>query len=430
MKKIIAIILALLTLINIFTAFAKVEGKYTFNIHLEYERSQNPQENSAAKNNVDNNLKALKPTEFTSDFNDKENTEDISISFDYEIDKDAVLKAIKQTSQFEIKDSYGNIILDKYDLNKAIIYDRFCPTEETEEEMSEELYYDIDEYGNTDAVLYPKNPQTTTVLEFVLTSEGRSKLKEASSELVENKSKDNKLFIYINGSLLCTYKAKRGNSFIAYIGSSDKEHTDIALSLSMQDKYLIPKKIEITEIKPVEAYEINCSPWAYEYVENMIALGIINGDSRVDYKEPVTRLEFCEYATGVIMVQGKADYNINEYNSEFKDTKNKKVAMLNKLGIINGKGDGIFAPNDNITREEASAILVRMFKLLTGVTPLGGDIYRFNDHESISDWAKESVYAAYNSKIMTGIGDNIFNPQGTFTREQSFVTFKNIMIGM
>lgn len=46
----------------------------------------------------------------------------------------------------------------------------------------------------------------------------------------------------------------------------------------------------------------------------------------------------------------------------------------------------------------------------------------FLDGENIRAWARSDVYWAYNNGVMTGIGDNAFDPTGQYTREQSIVT--------
>ncbi|MEE1203608.1 MAG: S-layer homology domain-containing protein, partial [Bacteroidales bacterium] len=65
----------------------------------------------------------------------------------------------------------------------------------------------------------------------------------------------------------------------------------------------------------------------------------------------------------------------NEF-SDIKDIAWAKDAInkLSKKGIINGKGDNLFAPYDNITREEFASILVR----LLGVNEVSSDI-NFSD---------------------------------------------------
>ena len=104
----------------------------------------------------------------------------------------------------------------------------------------------------------------------------------------------------------------------------------------------------------------------------------------------------------------------------FTDTQNPNVQKLVSAGIIYGYPDGTFRPKEMLTREMAAAILVRLTEAMRGeITVIS---HTFADAESISAWAKYDVEKAYQSGLMLGIGDNLFNPQGLYTREQSCAT--------
>ena len=91
-------------------------------------------------------------------------------------------------------------------------------------------------------------------------------------------------------------------------------------------------------------------------------------------------------------------------------------ASINEMrvrGVVNGKSDTIFAPNDSITREEFAAIVVRAFGLGTGDT----------DGITFSDVNKGAWYAAYIAKaaergIVNGMDNNNFGVGQNVTREQ------------
>jgi len=60
------------------------------------------------------------------------------------------------------------------------------------------------------------------------------------------------------------------------------------------------------------------------------------------------------------------------------------------------------------------------------LSPWLGGPYPFADNDNISSWAAESVLEIYQAKIMTGVGDMRFDPQGAYTREQSIVTIEQL----
>lgn len=73
-----------------------------------------------------------------------------------------------------------------------------------------------------------------------------------------------------------------------------------------------------------------------------------------------------------------------------------------------------------LTREQAAVILARYAELLSEVETSAQHIYA--DSQSVSDWATEGVDIVYNLNIMHGIGNNLFDPQGAYSREQSAAT--------
>lgn len=90
------------------------------------------------------------------------------------------------------------------------------------------------------------------------------------------------------------------------------------------------------------------------------------------------------------------------------------IIDLASRGIINGRAEGIFAPEDSMTRAEFAAIMVRGLGL-----PLKRS-GRFADVRE-SDWFGSYVDTAADYGIVNGISETEFAPGGTITREQAAV---------
>lgn len=89
------------------------------------------------------------------------------------------------------------------------------------------------------------------------------------------------------------------------------------------------------------------------------------------------------------------------------------------VGIVNGMGDGTFAPNANVTREQMAAMLYRYARDWMGIeVSASGDLSAFSDRAKVSSWAVESVSWAVDNGIMTGYTDGTLGPGGTATRAQ------------
>ena len=172
----------------------------------------------------------------------------------------------------------------------------------------------------------------------------------------------------------------------------------------------------------------SASDWAVSELQEGWELGLRLKKHTKDgynFKSFISRLEFCELSALLLN-----KFNLAENTDApvtFNDTSNKQIERLASAGIIEGFGDGTFRPDDPLTREQAAAILTRIIKYHAEQNSLEFDerlseqTY-YDDDSKISDWAKESVNIISACKIMLGVGENRFDPQGIYSREQSAVT--------
>lgn len=82
-------------------------------------------------------------------------------------------------------------------------------------------------------------------------------------------------------------------------------------------------------------------------------------------------------------------------------------------GIVSGYGDGRFGVNDNITREDLAAILWRY-----AGRPTASPSQDFSDESSIAGYASTAVDWARANGIISGKGNNRFDPRGNATRAE------------
>ena len=166
------------------------------------------------------------------------------------------------------------------------------------------------------------------------------------------------------------------------------------------------------------------SDWAVSDVKKAEALNITEKGKVYRYRMSITREEFCEliynYCYNVIK---EVDTVTGE--NKFTDTTNSKIIRLNAMGIINGKTETEFAPNDLLTREEAAVILNRMVNKTIPV-PVTEMYFNFDDESSISGWASDSIQVMCNMGVMNGVGNNKFAPKETYTTEQAIATIVRV----
>ena len=167
--------------------------------------------------------------------------------------------------------------------------------------------------------------------------------------------------------------------------------------------------------------------WAQFDISDAPELGLLDQDMLNGYHNQISREDFCKLVVKMISVKQEksiediiSENKIDINNNHFTDTKNQDIIIANNLGIVLGKENGIFDPQGNITRQEAAVMLTNAAKVF-GVDTKAENII-FNDDKTIADWAKDSVNFVYKLEVMKGVGENMFDSKGTYTRQQSFVT--------
>lgn len=171
----------------------------------------------------------------------------------------------------------------------------------------------------------------------------------------------------------------------------------------------------------------NASDWAEEELEQGWDLGLRVKRYGIGYnfRTNISREDFCELAAGLL---GKLEIGGGSSETvEFNDTENPSVERLASVGIIKGFGDGTFRPADWLTREQAAVILARLTDYAakeSAVTelPQSDERRSWADGGLISDWAADGIECVYRAGIMRGVGEDMFEPQGGYSVEQSAVT--------
>ena len=88
--------------------------------------------------------------------------------------------------------------------------------------------------------------------------------------------------------------------------------------------------------------------------------------------------------------------------------------------------DGNFYPDQNITREEMTSVIVKLYESQkTAAQP--GDVTLFSDNATFSDWATDSIGKAAALGVVTGNPDGTFNALGNATRAEAAVIFSRLL---
>lgn len=210
-----------------------------------------------------------------------------------------------------------------------------------------------------------------------------------------------------------TSKDIDSNSYFS--GESSRPFSEYDSSIKNDKKTLEKAIVKYDEFMLTD----DISAWAYPEVKSAINVDIIPENMQNMFKSNITREEFAVLIMKMLDKKIKLDEGVQTENP-FKDTANIDVVRANKLGLINGIGNGLFAPYSNITREDAATILKRAIDILSINSE--NKIANFNDKNKISSYAKDAVNVVHSLGIMKGVSNNNFAPKDFYSREQAMIT--------
>ncbi|WP_317854079.1 S-layer homology domain-containing protein [Chakrabartyella piscis] len=179
--------------------------------------------------------------------------------------------------------------------------------------------------------------------------------------------------------------------------------TDVSVELELTESSTIePETLDTTEQKTFA--DIQNNPYQ-EAIEALATRGIINGkgENTFDPEGNMTRAEFATLMVNALDLEP-------EITTKFTDVLETAwyagaVGAANEYGIISGTTETTFAPNGNITKQEASSILTRVAKLYDldatlDETEIRDTLAQFSDYMEVSNWAKESLAFCYKEGIL------------------------------
>lgn len=144
--------------------------------------------------------------------------------------------------------------------------------------------------------------------------------------------------------------------------------------------------------------------------------------------EPITRAEFAAVAvkTYESLSGVKA---IPVVNNPFTDCADAEVLKAYNIGAVNGTSADTFSPDDLLNREQAAAMLTRVFKRVSlsgwtletdGQFTLSYEMPApFADDGEISGYARDSVYFMAANGIINGASGNNFAPKNVTSAQEA-----------
>lgn len=180
--------------------------------------------------------------------------------------------------------------------------------------------------------------------------------------------------------------------------------------------------------KPIDNWftDVPENAWYYNSVKYVFENGLMLGVSDTEFKplETITRGMF---VTVLYRTENEPDVNSQ---STFTDIDGSyytdAVKWANENKIVVGYSAEVFAPEENITREQMAVIVYRYAKFKKYDININGGL-TYADNADISDYAKEAVIWNMQNGIMLGNDDNTFVPVRNTTRAQAAAVFERIL---
>lgn len=167
--------------------------------------------------------------------------------------------------------------------------------------------------------------------------------------------------------------------------------------------------------------------WAHDTIKKLSARQIIKGYPNGEFapRKDVTRAEFTVMLTHALKLE--TDKKVTFTDISETDWFANDLAAAYEAGIIQGVGNGKFSPNETITREQMTAIIVRAYKFLYGDIENVVANTTFVDSNTITPWAREYVHQAAQLGLVQGKGNGVFSPLTSADRSESAQIVYNLL---
>lgn len=161
---------------------------------------------------------------------------------------------------------------------------------------------------------------------------------------------------------------------------------------------------EVTNQNETPFTDIHDGMWYYEAVKYVYDNGLMNGTTSTTFEADTTMTRGM-LVTVLYRMSGSPTVT-DEQRGCFGDIDGMyyedAVAWAYTYDIVKGTDDSTFAPNDNVTRQDAVTIFYRYHVNYLGGDTCDGDLSRFADEDQVAAYAAEAMNWAVENGILTG----------------------------
>ena len=175
----------------------------------------------------------------------------------------------------------------------------------------------------------------------------------------------------------------------------------------------------------IKLTDIDNIDWAKEQILYLYECGIISGKTETEFypNDTITREEYVKLLVSAFSLTG------DENTAVFSDVDKtawyaKYISIAVSAGIVNGISENEFGVGQPITRQDMCVLLKRILDkkgIKLDSTDKYYNVFGFADKDDISEYALEAAQLLFKNKIIAGLDENTFAPTGNATRAMAAV---------
>ena len=172
--------------------------------------------------------------------------------------------------------------------------------------------------------------------------------------------------------------------------------------------------VTLAEAKNDIFSDVSDTCWAKEYIEYLYSAGVVSGNDAKQFlpDDNIKREEFAKMVFNAFKISDMTGKSFSDVADDAWYS--RYIRALSAAGYINGISDDRFGVGENITRQDAAAILGRIINI-----SVENAMPAFSDTHKISDYAAGYVAALANKGIINGYNDGTFRPDMFITRAEA-----------
>lgn len=194
-------------------------------------------------------------------------------------------------------------------------------------------------------------------------------------------------------------------------------------------KSYIDENTIVSDLQPLQVFnDLDGFEWAVEAITELKEKNVVSGDGEGFFQpnNNVTREEFIKMLVTALDIQG--DYSPMPFTDVAYDAWYAQYvsAALDK-NIVNGISQTRFGIGEQISRQDMAVFIIRALQVKGIETQIDEDTPDFSDSDDISEYAVESVLMLRGMGIVSGSGDNRFEPLRSSTKAEAAKVIYNLI---